>query len=249
LHQPPKPTLQAVRGNTTSPDPDDDSEKLDELDLALVKSLVSYFEKMPGKIIHYYRDRHASREEAEIVGNYYLSTASRLKDVNNQQDLKEIIEFIEKLKEKVSRYQHESYKYRWSTGLEKEVLAKLRKIGSKTANPEATSSISPSSPNPVNASRTTSVLQNFEFEVVTLKAVQQYGFLGSNSMVVTNKSRKQAQFFTENLLGSVTLEMVLIPGGVFLMGSPPHEEGRSDREGPQHRVSTDKFFMSKYPIM
>jgi serine/threonine protein kinase len=141
LHQPPKPTIQSVQGNITSPDADDDSEKLDELDLALVKSLVSYFEQMHGKILQYYSSHHASREEAEIVANYYLNTASRLKEVNNQQNLKEIIEFIEKLKDKVSRYQHESYKYRWSTGLEKEVLTKLRKIVSTPANPEAASSI------------------------------------------------------------------------------------------------------------
>ncbi|MBD2277301.1 hypothetical protein [Anabaena sp. WA102] len=40
----------------------------------------------------------------------------------------ELIEHIENLREKVSIYKHESYKYRWSTGLEKNVLAKLRKI-------------------------------------------------------------------------------------------------------------------------
>jgi formylglycine-generating enzyme required for sulfatase activity len=30
-------------------------------------------------------------------------------------------------------------------------------------------------------------------------------------------------------------EMVLIPAGQFLMGSPPDEKGRYDFEGPQHR--------------
>ena len=44
------------------------------------------------------------------------------------QDVENLIKSIETLKEKVSRYKHESYKYRWSTGLEKAVLVKLRKM-------------------------------------------------------------------------------------------------------------------------
>jgi len=42
----------------------------------------------------------------------------------------------------------------------------------------------------------------------------------------------------------VTLKMVYIPAGEFLMGSPPGEEGRYEDEGPQHRVTlTRGFFM------
>ncbi|HEV2663570.1 MAG TPA: SUMF1/EgtB/PvdO family nonheme iron enzyme, partial [Blastocatellia bacterium] len=33
------------------------------------------------------------------------------------------------------------------------------------------------------------------------------------------------------------IEMVLIPNGAFLMGSPENEPGRSDDEGPQHRFT------------
>ncbi len=43
-------------------------------------------------------------------------------------------------------------------------------------------------------------------------------------------------------------EMVVIPAGSFTMGSPPHESGRYDDEGPQHRVSVSAFAMGKYEV-
>ncbi|SUS07728.1 Serine threonine-protein kinase pkn1 [uncultured Defluviicoccus sp.] len=44
-------------------------------------------------------------------------------------------------------------------------------------------------------------------------------------------------------------EMVVIPSGTFLMGSPPGEEGRSDDEGPQHRVTIGyRFALGKYAV-
>src|SRR5450432_1398213 len=44
------------------------------------------------------------------------------------------------------------------------------------------------------------------------------------------------------------IEMVLIPAGTFMMGSPPGEVGRSNDEGPQHRVSVQSFYMGKYEV-
>ena len=44
-------------------------------------------------------------------------------------------------------------------------------------------------------------------------------------------------------------EMVVIPAGRFLMGSPPAEEGRDDDEGPQHFVTiAEPFALGRYPI-
>ena len=37
-------------------------------------------------------------------------------------------------------------------------------------------------------------------------------------------------------------EMVVVPAGSFTMGSPPGEEGRLDREGPQHEVTIARAF-------
>jgi formylglycine-generating enzyme required for sulfatase activity len=47
---------------------------------------------------------------------------------------------------------------------------------------------------------------------------------------------------------SLTLTLVEIPAGSFLMGSPPEEPERSDDEGPQHEVKLASFFMSHTPI-
>ncbi|MCX5677435.1 MAG: protein kinase, partial [Planctomycetota bacterium] len=43
-----------------------------------------------------------------------------------------------------------------------------------------------------------------------------------------------------NLGGGVTMKMVLIPAGKFIMGSPDSEQGHSKEEGPQHEVTLSK---------
>ena len=47
---------------------------------------------------------------------------------------------------------------------------------------------------------------------------------------------------------SLTLQLVSIPGGVFLMGSPEDEPECSVNESPQHGVTVESFFMGKYPV-
>jgi formylglycine-generating enzyme required for sulfatase activity len=62
-------------------------------------------------------------------------------------------------------------------------------------------------------------------------------------------ARQQAdQNFTEILKDGVKLEMVKIPGGTFVMGSPDTENGRLDQEGPQHEVKIEPFFIGKYEV-
>jgi hypothetical protein len=44
-------------------------------------------------------------------------------------------------------------------------------------------------------------------------------------------------------------EMVVVPAGEFMMGSPPTEKGRMPDEGPQHRVTIARpFAVSKYDV-
>jgi formylglycine-generating enzyme required for sulfatase activity len=43
-------------------------------------------------------------------------------------------------------------------------------------------------------------------------------------------------------------EMVAVPAGRFLMGSPAHEPGRFDSEGPQHVATVKAFALAKYPV-
>ncbi len=44
------------------------------------------------------------------------------------------------------------------------------------------------------------------------------------------------------------IEMVPIPGGTFLMGSPENEEDRNEDEGPQREVKISPFWIGKYEI-
>src|SRR5262245_8469735 len=44
-------------------------------------------------------------------------------------------------------------------------------------------------------------------------------------------------------------EMVVVPAGSFMMGSPPGEAGRDANEGPQHKVTiTRQFAVGKYEV-
>ena len=44
-------------------------------------------------------------------------------------------------------------------------------------------------------------------------------------------------------------ELVALPAGEFLMGSPESEEGRYDGEGPQHKVTIGRrFALGRYPV-
>jgi formylglycine-generating enzyme required for sulfatase activity len=55
--------------------------------------------------------------------------------------------------------------------------------------------------------------------------------------------------YTEAIPGSeVKFDMVPIPGGTFMMGSPASEKGRGDDEGPQHPVTLRPFWMGKMEV-
>ncbi|MBD2303023.1 formylglycine-generating enzyme family protein [Nostoc sp. FACHB-190] len=68
------------------------------------------------------------------------------------------------------------------------------------------------------------------------------------NQIIIRRQKKQAQYYTEELGNGIGLDMMLIPGGTFLMGSPESEQGRYDDESPQHEVSVGKFYMGRYPI-
>ncbi|NCQ92482.1 MAG: SUMF1/EgtB/PvdO family nonheme iron enzyme [Microcystis aeruginosa LG13-03] len=54
--------------------------------------------------------------------------------------------------------------------------------------------------------------------------------------------------FTENLPNGVTLKMVSLPAGQFLMGSPDSDPDARDNEKPQHQVQVNSFAIGKYPV-
>jgi formylglycine-generating enzyme required for sulfatase activity len=52
--------------------------------------------------------------------------------------------------------------------------------------------------------------------------------------------------YAETIAGSnLSFEMIPIPAGEFLMGSPPNEPGRNPDEGPQFNVKVHAFWMAK----
>ncbi|WP_083890010.1 bifunctional serine/threonine-protein kinase/formylglycine-generating enzyme family protein [Crinalium epipsammum] len=81
-------------------------------------------------------------------------------------------------------------------------------------------------------------LKTFQFDVVTVDSQGN----------ISNRQRHQAEYLPENLGNGVTLDMVSLPGGSFLMGSPDTEEGRYDNETPQHKVKISPFLIGKTPV-
>ena len=81
-------------------------------------------------------------------------------------------------------------------------------------------------------------LKSFEFETVSVD-------IQGN---ITTRKQEQAQFFSRDLGYGAILEMVLIPGGTFTMGSPSSELLRNENEGPLHEVTVPAFYLSKYEV-
>jgi formylglycine-generating enzyme required for sulfatase activity/tRNA A-37 threonylcarbamoyl transferase component Bud32 len=64
----------------------------------------------------------------------------------------------------------------------------------------------------------------------------------------TNLNINPHTSFTEDLGKGIKLEMIAIPGGTFLMGSPENEVERFSDESPQHEVTVPGFFIGKYQL-
>ncbi len=89
--------------------------------------------------------------------------------------------------------------------------------------------------------------KRFTFQVVT---VDERGRENS-------RTTKKAELFSEDLGDGVTLEMVKIPAGTFLMGTEDEEIKKLCQtydeewfrvESPQHEVNVPSFWMGRYPI-
>jgi formylglycine-generating enzyme required for sulfatase activity len=93
-------------------------------------------------------------------------------------------------------------------------------------------------PNSGQGASSQNSLKTPQFEVVTVDAIGK----------IINRRNCDAKYLVEDLGNGVTLEMVQIPGGTFMMGSPETEEGRYDRESPQHQVTVPSFFIGKYQV-
>ena len=94
----------------------------------------------------------------------------------------------------------------------------------------------------------TQQLEPFEFEVATIERQPQSKQSQQRSEWIIKRQRRQTQHWLEPLGDETQIEMVAIPAGSFLMGSPKNELERSQSEEPQHEVNVSAYFMGRYPI-
>jgi formylglycine-generating enzyme required for sulfatase activity len=105
-----------------------------------------------------------------------------------------------------------------------EAKPKAQELAKPGENPEAKSSSS--SPR----------LEQFSFDVITVDSK------GNEN----SHTKKSATFFSVDLGNGILLEMVKIPAGNFLMGSPDREGYNNER--PQHLVNVAPFYMGRLPV-
>ncbi|ABW27821.1 bifunctional serine/threonine-protein kinase/formylglycine-generating enzyme family protein [Acaryochloris marina] len=96
----------------------------------------------------------------------------------------------------------------------------------------------PDPPAPPVAHPLSSPLETTQFEVATLDLLGQIQSIQTLS----------AQRYIEELDNGLSLNMVAIPAGSFLMGSPLTEISRQRFEGPQHPVTVPAFHMGQFLI-
>ena len=92
-------------------------------------------------------------------------------------------------------------------------------------------------------------LESFEFTVATLQRrqdLQQRQPQIPEWMI--QRQQQRAYRYIEPLPNGLFIEMLAIPGGCFLIGSPNDEPGRFEREGPQQEIILNQFFMGRYAV-
>lgn len=80
---------------------------------------------------------------------------------------------------------------------------------------------------------------------------ESFGIQNKKPEIIYDESATVSSFysFTEYIPGSsVSFEMIAVPGGGYIMGSPEKEPFRDDDEGPQARVNISDFFMGKIEV-
>jgi len=92
---------------------------------------------------------------------------------------------------------------------------------------------------------TTGQVSEFEFEYMKTRLVTHTGFLGMGTKTIVKLDRKQGkvQYIRENLGNGVTIDLVRIPAGKFMMGCNTY-----DSQKPLHEVSVPEFWIGKYAV-
>ena len=94
----------------------------------------------------------------------------------------------------------------------------------------------------LDASQLADNWQTITYEVATLERQRR----GRQWQV--RRETQQGRVFVEHLGDDVQLEMMPIPAGRFMMGSPRDELERLSDEGPQHEVNVSAFWMGRYAV-
>ncbi len=94
----------------------------------------------------------------------------------------------------------------------------------------------------------TADLEAIRVEVLGRKTLPEVEPVVQPATPKSNPTAPALQNLQEDLGGGVFLDVVAIPGGSFLMGAAEGEEGASDDEYPQHKVTIAPFWMGKFTV-
>ncbi len=95
-----------------------------------------------------------------------------------------------------------------------------------------------SKPKPSAQANTVFALETIQFATVKL----------DNQGKVIARPKKTAQIYKEDLGSGISLTMVKIPAGSFLMGSPIGEKNSQANEKPQHKVNLKSFYLGQTEV-
>ena len=93
--------------------------------------------------------------------------------------------------------------------------------------------------------------RGIQFSLVVMSSVIMGLFTDSPAQVPAKLpviDKKTHANYTDKIMDKVSFEMLAIPGGTFMMGSPDSEKGRNKDEGPQHPVQVKPFWMGKVEV-
>ena len=100
--------------------------------------------------------------------------------------------------------------------------------------------------------------QLLEFEVAALEQNLEQQQVGSfrnlfqsgeqRIWTIRRQRHQRVGLWVEPMGNGVVLEMLLLPGGAFVMGSPENESARTNAESPKHKVNLESFMLGRYPV-
>ncbi|MEM6751383.1 MAG: formylglycine-generating enzyme family protein [Cyanobacteria bacterium P01_C01_bin.38] len=189
----------------------------------------------------------------------YLMASSQDENTENAVDaikkqLKQLLESLPEYNEE--RIKWEELKNKYVDALQEEGLTPLLEKPSQDDNSESELTDSELTEEEKQIAASTGVkLKPFEYEVTVISPSFEFETVTVNNRGETiNTEQHRAIYYVEYLGEKVgepaelKLEMVAIPGGTFEMGSPEDEPKRRNDESPQHTVTVQPFFMSKYLV-